>query len=412
MKTVSFLVAILLCAGLNSCLKDVAVQKYTYYVPEYKLKTEVLADMTSSAPEPIVLPGRIVVKGNYIYINEMGKGIHVIDYSQPSSPKNISYIPIPGNGNLNIQGNYLYADEYTDLITLDISNPLDVKPVGATAKVFQETDYYPYSDSNYIIARWRRVDTVIKNNDPVVRYPYPEYYEYDYAMLAKSGQTPAAAAGQSGSMAQFTVLNDRLYSVSRHYLSIFNIDNPAQPSFVKSDFVIGSSFETIYPFENNLFMGSDNAMYIYDASDKDNPEEVGNFGHVNVCDPVIAEEDRAYVTLRSGASCGGETNELDVLDTKDVTNPVLIKSYPFTNPRGLAKDGDLLLVCDGPAGLKLMNAADVNHITQTSVITGFEPNDVIAVNGIAIVTAADGLYLVDYTKPAAPGAVGKINIVK
>ena len=38
-------------------------------------------------------------------------------------PKNISFINIPGNEDMAIKGNTLYADAYGDLVTFDITNP-------------------------------------------------------------------------------------------------------------------------------------------------------------------------------------------------------------------------------------------------------------------------------------------------
>ena len=405
-------VAIILLAVISvffsSCLKDVELKKYTYYVPEYSLKTEVRADIKSSDPQPVSMPGRIYLQGNYIYVNEMGKGIHIIDYSQPSSPQNVGYIPIPGNGNMTIAGNYLYADEYADLLTIDITNPMNAKLVTVTPNVFPENNYGTNTD--YLITNWRRVDTTIKSTEPIVTNPYPPYVYYDYYTLANSGQTPKAAAGTAGSMAQFTVLNNRLYTVSLHYLNVFNIEQPTNPAFVQAVNTNYSATETIFPFENNLFLGGGNGMFIYDASNADNPTLKGTFGHETACDPVIAEANTAYVTLHSGDMCGNLNNELDVLNTSDITNPVLINSYPFTNPRGLAKDGDNLFICDGADGLKIVNAADANHLTTTKVVSGFTANDVIVSNGIAIVTATEGLFLINYSDVANAAVVSKINI--
>jgi len=42
--------------------------------------------------------------------------------------------------------------------------------------------------------------------------------------------------------------------------------------------------------------------------------------------------------LSSGSTCGGFTNQLDVLDIKNIKVPTLVKSYPLTNPHGLSKD--------------------------------------------------------------------------
>jgi hypothetical protein len=211
-------------------------------------------------------------------------------------------------------------------------------------------------------------------------------------------------------MARFTLMNNRLYTVDNHSLKVFNIENNANPSFVQS-VSAGFDIETIYPFENQLFIGSQEGMYIFNVDDPDAPYSVGTFSHAQACDPVIADDSFAYVTLRSGNTCNNITeNELHVLDVTHPENATLLKSYPFTNPHGLAKDGSTLFICDGKDGLKLLNAADPLNITSIITIGGLETYDVIALNNTAIVSAKEGLYLVNYTNPASAQIVGKLTI--
>ena len=107
----------------------------------------------------------------------------------------------------------------------------------------------------------------------------------------------------------------------------------------------------------------------------------------------------------------GFTNELEILDiAADITNPTLLKTYSLTNPRGLSKDGDLLFICDGSAGLKVYDATDVNNLSLQQTVDGFEPNDVIALNNIAFVTAIDGLYQYDYSNATDLKLLSKISI--
>ena len=63
---------------------------------------------------------------------------------------------------------------------------------------------------------------------------------------------------------------------------------------------VGSwNVETIFPFKDKLFIGSQNGMFVYNINNADNPSLVGQFSHVQSCDPVIADDDYAYVTLRT-----------------------------------------------------------------------------------------------------------------
>src|SRR5690606_21363599 len=78
---------------------------------------------------------------------------------------------------------------------------------------------------------------------------------------------------------------------------------------------IGFDVETIFPYGEKLFIGSASAMYIYDISDPKNPARQGTVSHIRACDPVVADGNYAYVTLRNNNSgCGGSQNILNIYD--------------------------------------------------------------------------------------------------
>ncbi len=153
-------------------------------------------------------------------------------------------------------------------------------------------------------------------------------------------------------------------------------------------------------------------MFIYNINNPDNPVLAGQFAHVRSCDPVIADDNFAYVTLRSGTACQGFTNQLDVLQLNNLTDPQLLKSYDFNNPHGLSKDGNLLFICDGNAGLKVYDASDVMNLKLIKQISNLETYDVVAYNNIALVVAKDGLYQYDYSNLNEIRLLSKIGILK
>ncbi|MEO7767718.1 MAG: hypothetical protein ABIS01_09840, partial [Ferruginibacter sp.] len=136
-------------------------------------------------------------------------------------------------------------------------------------------------------------------------------------------------------------------------------------------------------------------------------------------DPVIADDQYAYVTLRATnetSPCWGvpaaQRNELDVVNIANILQPSLLKVYDMSEPKGLSKDGDLLFICDGKAGLKIYNAANVLDIKQLKVIANINPFDVICQSGIAIVVADEGIYQYDYTNPGDIKLISKIAVTK
>jgi hypothetical protein len=406
MKINSFAkIAVLLLAALpvffSACIKDTCRQTrtYTWYEPVYKTKTEVRANIKSNPAKEVNQPGKLYIQGNYIFLNDVDKGIHIIDNSNPSQPRNVAFIDIPGNLDIAVKGNTLYADLYTDLVTLDITNPLQVQVKKISDGIFPYRywggGFVGNNSNNMVIADWVRHDTTVTEDCDGGGW---WGVRTEVFSLANVGGTSAGGGsspiGQGGSMARFAIMGERLYTVGMYDLDVFNISNPNDP--VNTNTVsIGWDIETIYPFQNKLFIGSMSGMYIYNVSNPDVPVQAGQFNHVRTCDPVIADNNYAYVTLRSGTPCQGFTNELDILQLNGSNNPSLVKIYGMKNPHGLSKDGNYLFICDD--GLKVYNAADVNNLQLLKQIKNLETFDVIAYNNRALVVAKDGLYQFDYS---------------
>lgn len=399
------------------CFKDSCISTYKIYIPVYKSLTEVRNDMKGLPAQPLEQTGKIYVYKNYLFINEVNKGIHVINNSNPASPVNLYFVAVPGNVDIAVKDNFLYADSYSDLVVFDISDVTNIHTVQFVNNVFPDRNmYYNSSQSNpdsaQVIVDYLEKDTTVScdvyNN--WVYYNYCPYCESTVPSVLTSVPSPSNT-GTGGSAARFTILNDYLYTISTATLSGFDLANTSHPQ-IKFTSDLNGTEETIYPFEDKLFIGSSNGMYMYDVSVPSSPAALGQFAHVTTCDPVIADKDYAYVTLHSGNQCNGFTNQLEVLDISDLLNPVSVKTYAMTSPYGLSKDNNWLFICDGKDGLKVYDATNPLSLGFKKQISGFEPHDVITANSNAIVVAADGLYQFDYSDINNIYQVSKLSILK
>jgi hypothetical protein len=387
---------------LQGCVKDSIQKTYTYtlYRPVYKTTNEVRANIKSNSEKPVAQPGKLFIKDNFIFLNEVDKGVHVIDNSNPAAPRNVAFIDIPGNVDIAVKGNTLYADLYTDLVAIDITNPLQAKVTNVVENVFPHRYYNGYfiQDSSQIIVDWIIKDTTVTEEVGSGGLALEDRNTLAFVNFssngAKASASPSVAMG--GSMARFTIVADRLYTVGYNELKVFNISNSMKPFYI-TESQVGMNIETIFPFKDRLFIGSSNGMYIYSIANPNAPDKLGQFSHVRSCDPVIADDTHAYVTLRSGTACMGFTNQLEVLDITKLMQPQLVKTYTMTNPHGLSKDGNLLFICDGKDGLKMYDAANPSGLQLLQTIGDIETFDVIAYGGLAIVVAKDGLYQYDYS---------------
>ncbi|MEQ9167025.1 MAG: hypothetical protein RLO12_12275, partial [Fulvivirga sp.] len=170
--------------------------------------------------------------------------------------------------------------------------------------------------------------------------------------------------------------------------------------------------ETIFPNGENLFIGTTSGMHIMDISDPLSPQLISTYEHVQSCDPVIVDENIAYVTLRSGTECQGFTNQLEVIDISDLTSPQLLYTYEMFNPHGLGKDGDALFICDGTDGLKVYDASDNSKITDNLLAhyESIQSFDIIPFNNVAMMIGEDGLYQYDYSDLSNIKFLSHINI--
>lgn len=413
------LALVLLAASLQGCMKDSYIRSYTYtyYKPVYRTTDEVRANIKSNAPQPVERPGKLYIRGQYIFLNDIDKGIHVINNANPDHPQNVAFIDIPGCVDLAVKGNTLYADLYIDMVAIDITNPHQVVLKKVIENVFPAR-YYEFfqPDSTKVLAKWEKRDTTITEKGDVSNWVrrgevFLSFAANDGANFSNGGGASATSSpyGAGGSMARFAITNSRLYTVGHQDLDVFDISQPENPVSTSNKY-IGTNIETVYPFRNKLFIGSMNGMYIYDISNPDQPSQEGLFTHARTCDPVIADQDHAYVTLRSGTSCQGFTNQLDILNISNLSSPTLIKTYQLSNPHGLSKDGNILFICDGKQGLKVFDASNVNQLQLLQHISNIETFDVIAWNGNALVVAKDGLYQYDYSNPSSLRLRSKISI--
>jgi hypothetical protein len=407
MKKASAAILLITSFLLQSCLKDKITHTYTILTPIYQSKDEVLANIKSNTPEKIKSPGKVFLYGNYIFLNEVDKGVHIIDNTDPKNPIPKAFIDIPGNLDIAVKGNVLYADMYQDLLAIDVSNPLKVKLLKTIPDIFPERSYTNgfVADPSRVIVGWSKRDTTVD-----AELPYGNYLAYSVVPKALSATANAAAAkGLSGSMARFTIVNDYLYAVDHHTLRSVSISNAADP-VLRNAINAGWDIETIYPFENTLFLGSMGGMFIFDISQPENPVNKGSFVHARACDPVITDGNYAYITLREGTNCGATVNELEVVNVKNLQVPYFIRNYSLTNPFGLAMDNNELFVCDGTDGLKMYDISNPLKLTLKKHIEGLHTYDAIAWNNNLIVVAGDGLYQFDYSVPGELTRQSKLTI--
>jgi hypothetical protein len=410
---------------LSDCSdKCTVTNSYVYYQPVYSTPAEIKAAVAFKDPQPLTQPGKIYFKDKTLFINEIGKGIHIIDNTNPSLPKPLGFLAIPGNYDLAILGNTLYADSFIDLVAFDISDISAIREISRIEKLFNHNSAmgYNYNPQLGILTDWKMVKNVSIEENECTQVMQPwggRYYADGIALSASSSFSPQAAVapnsstGIGGSMARFTIANNHLYALDSYFMDVIDISNQSSPK-AKNEIQLTWQAETLFPVKSSLFIGTKSGMYIYNIETPAVPVLLSKFEHVRSCDPVVVEGDYAYVTLRDGTECGGYSNQLDVVNIKDLSKPVLEETYTMKNPHGLGIDNGTLFICDGSDGLKVYDASDVHSIPKKQLAHYSKINafDIIPYQNTAMVIGSDGLYQYDYSDLKNIKLLSTLPIVK
>jgi len=206
------------------------------------------------------------------------------------------------------------------------------------------------------------------------------------------------------------VVGNYMYAVNNTELITFDLIDDSNPVEIdKQD--VGTDIENIYHSENTLFIGSRSQLHIYAISDEGVPTQKSSTEYVSFsefgmtpCDPVVASEDVAYVTLSTtfrdfDDPCGSmiDVNELRAYNVEDLTNPVLISTTQMNNPQGLSIDGDYLFVSDGEFGFSVFEAQHNGLVEKITDVYGFAAYDLIAKDGKLLVVSPDEIRQYDYS---------------
>ncbi len=126
----------------------------TMYTPILMNIFDLPASVFSQDAKAFENPGKIYIYGNYIFIVDTYKGIHVIDNQNAENPQVFCFLHIPGAVDVAVKDNILYADNAIDLVAINISNLPQIEVINRVPKVFPEhtppdLDWIPSAYSEY-----------------------------------------------------------------------------------------------------------------------------------------------------------------------------------------------------------------------------------------------------------------------
>ncbi|MBR9844915.1 MAG: hypothetical protein GYB35_01820 [Algicola sp.] len=393
MKRIAFIL-VALCLWSCNTNDDNQFETVTVAVPVTMSKAEFRSSVVIQSPKPILNVGKIYAYQNYIFINEKFKGVHIIDNSDPLQPYKTAFVSIPGNEDISVKNDFLFADSAVDLVVFDISDFNAISEVNRLEEVFSTYDYQIPDE-----ATEADFSTMNFNTDIIVGWTLVEQqrevHQSGDEVNFDSGSISTGDVGVGGSLARFQIVEDYLYTVGVNEMTVFDISNLSQPALVHTNYA-GWNIETMFHADGYLYLGGSNGMFIHSIENPAFPQYVSEFTHWEGCDPVVVDGNYAYLTLRGGNDCGQEFSVLEVIDISNKFSPTLVDQHVLDNPYGLGFKGNSLFVCDGTSGVKVFDKTNPLNMQIVAAFPNVQAKDVIPLSDKLLMISDNALHQYEY----------------
>lgn len=374
--------------GFSSCLEDECedtvlfrgMEPVTITAEEWRSEVFIV-----DTPGDVCEASGFYVYEDYLYMIENGEGLHLFDNADANNPRPVGFIPITGSQGLAARNDLLYVNQYTDLLTFDVSDPAKPTLVSRTEDVFgtQSVFLFQMNDGRFVTSfvpteEFRTFDCsgpsgAFWDGNLLFAQGIDNSAQFDIASgfrgvqnspgLTAGGGTPESV-GQGGSLARFTIAQGNLYAVDDNSLRAFSLADPENPDFTAT-INLPWGVETIFPTADHLYIGTTTGMHIVGLDDPLNPEHLSTFSHVRACDPVVVSGNLAYITLWGGRDCGSIGDQLEIVDVTDARNPRSLQITPMDNSHGLGVAEGKLFLCNQVDGVTVYELDDRGLLGRT-----------------------------------------------
>lgn len=223
----------------------------------------------------------------------------------------------------------------------------------------------------------------------------------------KDSAGSSSQTGQNGSLTRFVIVNNYLYTVSNNALQVYNISNAPIPVH-KGTVEIGFAIQTIFAYQDKLFIGSNTNMYIYSLANPESPSKLSTVTYfVRGRDPVVAQDSVAYSTVRNEFGSGGVLNCFNI---KNISQPFTVSTRQMINPYGLGIKNAALYVCEADSGIKVFNITNTyNPVLSKTVQFNETAYDVIITGNIMVCYIKGGVAFFDITNAYLPVFISSVK---
>ena len=160
-----------LMLSLSACRPEEPMRIRSGYRPLYMSADQAFKVEVLPARQVGTL-GKIYIQDSLLLVNELNKGIHVYNNSNPDDPRPLFFLSIPGNRDIAMTDHYLYADNLTDLVVLDLSDFSQIREISRVKDLYPSSmflypefatqAYFECADSRRgLVVEWLPTDSLI-----------------------------------------------------------------------------------------------------------------------------------------------------------------------------------------------------------------------------------------------------------
>ncbi|MFT5722933.1 MAG: hypothetical protein ACI9JN_000038 [Bacteroidia bacterium] len=392
-------------SSLTSCISNCDKTVYYYTkIPVYGSFESIRNSFEVLGVQPMDSIDRIIELDHAYFLQEKGKGIHVISKPTTSLPTRTSFISVPGCLSIEGQGNTIYVGQATDLIIIDVSDLNNMSKTKVVRDIFNEE--FVKQDSFITDYKYEYIERLLENTDCADGYIYPE-------------NTTESFSTSQGPHVDFHITKDHLITADNAQLRNFLIGITGTLTFKQSmnlvlsnragEILVSSSDTFIVvgsPTKNMILLSNDGALSRINGTSASSPFTCGKFFMIQnaIFYPDFSDH--------NNPNCNSN-NMLIVVPLRTNVNAPPTGTFSFTEPQYVSTIESKMLLCDGAGGLAMFDVSNPPLFNSTVDILDELPNIHSKVSVMsakfALVWGAGGLFYINVSDPRNIFVISKIE---
>ncbi len=332
-KLILFLFVVLAGCSTN-LLNDT---NYSRYKPVLMQQDQFLnAIHLIQSPEKLDTVGKMQKIGDYLFVLDLYKGLHILQLDSSQKIINLSFLVIPGIIDFVVSDSMIYANSATDLVSLKFNSYDNIELIDRQQNVFYELMPPDRRQPDPVFSKGSRPDnTVIVGWQPDNNFGDLDTLLMPYYLFALKDNYLLAALGD--------------------HILVFDISG--QKPVYKSVFQGNNNFiEKMQVFGNYLFTFSMQNMEVYSLSSITTPNKVNEYSGISAGSYIAIEYGQSYkffATFHSSALYYSTADAFALYDLGHFDKINLDTSFGLYYPLGILKQDTTVYVCD--RGIKIFS---------------------------------------------------------